>query len=268
MDIDLLQRTAIGAAYKSAKVIQSLRGSVNIRKKGAIDLVTEADIESENIIVDTILERFPDHSILAEESGLKSEIRNTRDKDIKGEDNKWGIDPLDGTTNFAHQLPFFSVSIAYVQKGTPIVGVVLNPETGELFSAMAGKGAELNGQEIRVSESEDISDSLLATGFPYNLKDNITPLMKRFESCVGASRGVRRFGSAALDLCYLACGRFDGFWEQNLKPWDTAAGELIAREAGATITNFSNSPFTIYDDEILATNGHIHSQMISLLELK
>ena len=163
MDIDLLQRTAIGAAYKSAKVIQSLRGSVNIRKKGAIDLVTEADIESENIIVDTILERFPDHSILAEEGGLKSEIRDTRDKDIKDEDNKLVIDPLDGTTNFAHQLPFFSVSIAYVQKGTPIVGVVLNPETGELFSAMAGKGAELNGQEILVSESEDISDSLLAT---------------------------------------------------------------------------------------------------------
>jgi myo-inositol-1(or 4)-monophosphatase len=264
MDIDLLQRTAIGAAYKSAKAIRSRLGGVNIRKKGAIDLVTEADIESENIIVETILERFPDHSILAEESG----IRDARDGDTKGEDNKWVIDPLDGTTNFAHQLPFFSVSIAYVQKRTPIVGVVLNPETGELFTAMEGKGAERNGQEIRVSESKDISDCLLATGFPYNLKQNIAPLMKRFESCIAVSRGIRRFGSAALDLCYLACGRFDGFWEQNLKPWDTAAGELIAREAGATITDFTNSPFTINDDEILATNGHIHAQMISLLELK
>ena len=137
---------------------------------------------------------------------------------------------------------------------------MLNPETGELFTATKGKGAELNGQTIKVSESEDISESLLVTGFPYNLKDIIKSLMKRFESCLTASRGVRRLGSAALDLCYVACGRFDGFWEQNLKRWDTAAGELIAREAGATITDFSNSPFSMDKDEILATNGYIHPQ--------
>ena len=260
MDIDLLQRTAVGAAYKSAKAIQSRRGHVTIRKKGDIDLVTEADIESERIIVDAIRERFPDHFILAEESDVREALDSSNDK--------WVIDPLDGTTNFAHQLPFFAVSIAYVQNGTPIVGVVLCPDTGELFTAMKGKGAELNGREIHVSESTDISESLLATGFPYDLKQHLVPIMKRLERCVSASRGVRRLGAAALDLCYLACGRFDGFWEQHLKPWDTAAGELIAREAGATVTNFSNDPFTINDDEILATNGHIHSHMISLLELK
>ncbi len=263
MNIDLLKRTAIGAAYKSGKAIKARLGNVSIRKKGAIDLVTEADIESEKIIVDTILSRFPDHSILAEESGL-----NRGDHDAENQDDKWVIDPLDGTTNFAHQLNLFAVSIAYVQKGRPIVGVVLNPETGELFTATQGKGAELNGRTIKVSESEDISESLLVTGFPYNLKEIIKPLMKRLENCLIASRGVRRLGSAALDLCYVACGRFDGFWEQNLKSWDTAAGELIAREAGATITDFSNNPFSIDKDEILATNGYIHPQMISLLELE
>lgn len=255
--MDLLKRTAVGAAYKSARAIQSRRGNVSIRKKGDIDLVTEADTDSEKIIVDAIRARFPDHSILAEESGL----------DNGNHDNTWIIDPLDGTTNFAHQLNLFSISIAHVHRGTPVVGVVLNPETGELFTAMHEKGAELNGNAIRVSGSTDISESLLVTGFPYNLKEIITPLMTRFQNCLTASRGVRRLGSAALDLCYVACGRFDGFWEQNLKPWDTAAGELIAREAGATVTDFSNNPFTYDNNEILATNGYIHSQMMSLLEL-
>jgi myo-inositol-1(or 4)-monophosphatase len=144
----------------------------------------------------------------------------------------------------------------------------LSPVTGELFTAVKGKGAALNGRSIRVSNSPTVSESLLVTGFPYNLKDYFNPLLTRFSNCLQASQGVRRLGSAAIDLCFVACGRFDGFWEQNLKPWDTAAGELIAREAGAVITDFSNKPFTIDKKEVLATNGKIHKEMLSLLELK
>ena len=254
-------KTAVEAALKGGKILRNLYGKPHqIKHKGDIDLVTEADISSEKAILAILNMAHPGIKVLAEES--YSLYHQAPDGPV------WIVDPLDGTTNFAHQLPFFAVSIAYVHKGTPIVGVVLSPETGELFTAMKGKGAELNGQEIHVSESKNISESLLATGFPYDLKLHMVPIMKRMERCLSASRGVRRYGAAALDLCYLACGRFDGFWEQHLKPWDTAAGELIAREAGATVTNFSNDPFTINDDEILATNGHIHSQMISLMELE
>lgn len=147
------------------------------------------------------------------------------------------------------------------------VGIVLNPVTGELFTAIEGKGADLNGRPIRVSDTKEVSESLLVTGFPYNLKEIIDALMARFANCLKAARGVRRLGSAALDLCYTACGRFDGFWEQNLKPWDTAAGLLIARESGSVVTDFSNRPFSIDKKEILATNGNIHEQMLSLLKL-
>ena len=181
---------------------------------------------------------------------------------------QWIIDPLDGTTNFAHQLGLFSVSIAFVLDGNIAVGIVLNPESKELFTATAGKGADLNGRPINVSNTEAVSESLLVTGFPYNFKEIFNPLLARFSNCLRASQGVRRLGSAALDLCFVACGRFDGFWEQNLNPWDTAAGMLIAKEAGGKVTDFSNKPFSIDKNEILATNSKIHEEMISLLELK
>lgn len=256
MDLEFVKRVGIAAAYKGGEVLMSHYGKVSkIDKKGAIDLVTEADTESERVIIETIRNVFADHSILAEESGLG----------IGDKDYQWIIDPLDGTTNFAHQIGFFSISIAFALKGETVFGLVLNPLTRELFTAVKGEGASLNGRRISVSTSKAVSESFLVTGFPYNLRECFDPLMMRFSKCLKASQGVRRLGSAAIDLCFIACGRFDGFWEQNLKPWDTAAGELIAREAGATVTDFSNKPFSVYKKEILATNGRIHKEMLSLL---
>jgi myo-inositol-1(or 4)-monophosphatase len=260
MDLELVKRVGIAAAYKGQMVLLShySGGKPKVDKKGAIDLVTQADTESEKAIIGTIKNAFPDHAVLAEESGLN-----------KGEaDYKWIVDPLDGTTNFAHRLGLFAISIAFALSGDTVVAIVLSPVTRELFTAVKGKGAELNGSPINVSNAQTVSESLLVTGFPYNLIDGFNPLMTRFSNCLKASQGVRRLGSAAIDLCFVACGRFDGFWEQNLKPWDTAAGELIAREAGATVTDFSNKPFNIYKNEILATNGNVHEEMLLLLALK
>lgn len=258
MNWEHVKQTGIAAASKSAGILRAKIGCIDdIQKKGCIDLVTEADTESEKIIIDTILSRFPEHSILAEESGA-----------TKGNDNfQWIIDPLDGTTNFAHELPLFSTSIAFAAHGEIKVGIVNNPINGELFTAVEGKGAFLNGRPITVTDRQNLSECLLVTGFPYNFKEILNDLMIRFSNCLDASQGVRRLGSAALDLCYVACGRFDGFWEQNLNPWDTAAAYLIAREAGATITDFSNNPFDIDMKEILATNKNIHGEMLSLLKL-
>ncbi|MBU0699321.1 MAG: inositol monophosphatase [Proteobacteria bacterium] len=259
MNLEPQKRVAIAAAFKGGSVLRSHYGKISsIGKKGAIKLVTEADIESEKIIIETIKKSFPDHAVLAEESGLN-----------QGKiDHMWIIDPLDGTTNFAHKLGLFSISIAYAVGREIVLGIVLSPLTAELFTAMKGKGADLNGRPMKVSNTKTVSESLLVTGFPYNFKDMINPVVTRFSSCLQASQGLRRLGSAAIDLCYVACGRFDGFWEQNLKPWDTAAGELIAREAGAIVTDFSNRTFTINKTEILATNGNIHQEMLGLLKLK
>jgi len=263
MDIDYIKRTGIAAAYEGGKVLQSYFGQKpEIRKKGAINLVTRADTESETAIIETIRSRFPDHAILAEESGLDTGGQKNRRQ------NRWIIDPLDGTTNFAHELGFFSVSIAFEHDGEILIGIVLNPVNGELFSAVTGEGAFLNDHPIAVSRTHSVGESLLATGFPYDLPPVFHQLQTRFSTCMKNAQGIRRLGSAALDLCYLACGRFDGFWEQNLHAWDTAAGQRIAEEAGARVTDFSNTSFTIDKDEILATNGHIHAEMITLLKLE
>ncbi len=263
MDLDYIKRTGIAAAYEGGNVLRSYFGQKpEIRKKGAINLVTRADTESEKAIIETIRSRFPDHAILAEESGLDTGTHGSRSR------NRWIIDPLDGTTNFAHELDFFSVSIAFERDGDVVIGVVLNPVNGELFSAAAGEGAFLNNHPITVSRSTSVQESLLATGFPYDLPPVFQQLQSRFSTCLQNAQGIRRLGSAALDLCYLACGRFDGFWEQDLHPWDTAAGLRIAEEAGARVTDFSNNAFSIGKDEILATNGHIHDEMITLLELE
>ena len=258
MDLVFIKEVGIAAANNGAKILMDHLGRISkIEKKGAIDLVTEADTGAEKAIIDTIREKFPDHSLLAEESGAAE--GNT--------DHKWIIDPLDGTTNYAHQLGLFSISIAFELKGKIVAGIVLNPVTGELFTGLSEMGAELNGERISVSKSKTVSESLLVTGFPYDFKNIFTPMMNRLKNCLKASVGVRRLGSAALDLCYVACGRFDGFWEQNLKPWDTAAGILIAREAGAVITDFSNHTYSLDKSELLATNGRIHDEMLLLLEI-
>ncbi|PIE71591.1 MAG: inositol monophosphatase [Deltaproteobacteria bacterium] len=258
LDTTRIHLAAMGAAYQAAQIIRGYLGKLpRVDKKGAIDLVTDADKASEAAIIDAIRWRFPDHSFLAEESGA-----------TPGDERYvWIIDPLDGTTNFTHQLNAFSISIALAAEGQLIYGTVLDPVSGELFEAFAGQGATLNGQSISVTSTTNLEECLLVTGFPYNLKDHIRPLMQRFENCLLAAQGVRRLGSAALDLCYVACGRFDGFWEQHLKPWDTAAGTVIAREAGARVTDFSGNPFQVEMPELLATNGPIHSAMQALLAL-
>ncbi len=256
MHLDPIVQTARVAAAKAAIILRFYyENRPQIRKKGIKDLVTQADIESESAIIEVIQKRFPDHSILAEESGLSA---NTSE-------NRWVIDPLDGTTNFAHGLPLFAVSIAFQHNGVTQLGMVANPISGETFRAVAGQGAYLNDNKIAVSDTSKMVDSLLVTGFPYDINANPGALLERFNRLLLAAQAVRRLGSAALDLCFVACGRFDGFWEERLKPWDTAAGELIAREAGARVTNFKNQPFGIDQLEIVATNAHIHSQLIDLL---
>jgi len=259
MDIEDAKRIGIEAIYSGARVLRNHFGRIaQINQKGAFDLVTEADTESEKQIMETILKAFPDHAILAEESGVNKGTA----------EYKWLIDPLDGTTNYVHQLPLFTIAIALAVRDKIELGLILNPMDGELYSAIAGKGAELNGKPIKVSSNASVSNSLLVTGFPYDFNEIVEPAMKRFSVFQQASQGVRRLGSAALDLCYVACGRFDGFWEQNLKPWDKAAGAIIATEAGAVITDFSNQPFSINQKEILVSNGKIHQEMLSLLKIE
>jgi len=259
MNLEKIKRTAIQAAQQGGAVLMNKLGRLSeINKKGAIDLVTDADTASERAVIETIREAFPAHTILAEESGLQRGTGAWR----------WIVDPLDGTTNFAHSLGLFAVSIACARGDDILCGVVFNPVSTELFSAVKGAGAELNGSPIQVSRTAKTADSLLVTGFPYNVREILDPIMARMARCLAASQGVRRLGSAALDLCYLACGRFDGFWEQNLKPWDTAAGLLIAREAGARVTDFSDREYHVDMAQLLATNGKIHHQMLKLISLE
>ena len=256
MELKPIRAVALQAATQAGDVLRSHFGNLtDIRKKGVIDLVTEADLASEWEIISTIREAYPDHGILAEESGEVGSSSSAR----------WIIDPLDGTTNFAHGLGIFSVSIAFALEGELQVGVVYNPVSGELFEAEAGSGAFLNGRRIAVSRHDRLEESLLVTGSPYCLRETLSPLVDRFSLVLAKAQGVRRLGSAALDLCFVACGRFDGFWEEHLKPWDTAAGTLILREAGGIVTDFSNSPFEVRMQEILATNGKIHAETLGLL---
>lgn len=259
MDLDRIKQIGVRAAYRAGKAIHQYYGkSFGITKKGVMDLVTEADISSEKAIIATIHEAFPDHAILAEESGASDQ----------NSPHLWIVDPLDGTTNFAHGVPIFAVSIAYTHDDEIAMGVVFNPITGELFSAIRQQGAFLNGEAIRVSNTATVGDSLLVTGFPYTVR-SATPSvpLARFSRCLTAAQGIRRLGAAAMDLCYVACGRFDAFWEENLKPWDTAAGLLIASEAGGKITDFKNRPYQIHDQQLLATNACIHQEMLGLLSI-
>jgi len=258
VDLARIREVAIAAAAGAGDILRNHWGRTHyIEKKGPIDLVTEADLASEETILQIINRAFPNHKILAEERGVT----------LGTDQYEWIIDPLDGTTNYAHHLPEFSISIAFALEGNMVFGLVLSPVMGEFFCATRGQGATFNGRPMRVSGIKTVADSLLVTGFPYDLPPVIHELMGRMERCVLAAQGIRRLGSAALDLCYVACGRFDGFWEQNLAPWDTAAGMVIVQEAGGALTDFSGEPFTVGKKEILATNGHIHNEMTGLLSL-
>ncbi|MBI5845756.1 MAG: inositol monophosphatase [Deltaproteobacteria bacterium] len=256
MEIDAIRRTAVAAAYEAGRILTDRFGRMHtVRKKGGIDLVTEADTASEAAIVETIRFAFPGHSILAEEEG---EIGAPSQY-------SWIVDPLDGTTNYAHHLPIFSVSIAFTSEGDTLFGLVFNPITQELFIAEKGRGATLNGRAISVSRNDTLNESLLVTGFPYDLSERLPSLIDKLSRCVGAAQGVRRLGSAALDLCFVACGRFDGFWEESLKPWDTAAGALILTEAGGHVTDFAQAGWNPFKQEILATNGLIHDELAAVI---
>lgn len=243
---------ALEAASAAGRVLLDyFRKEFQIRKKGRADLVTEADLAAERIILDTLRPVFPGHGFLLEEKTAEyEELEYT-----------WVVDPLDGTTNFAHGYPCFAVSIALRHRREEILGVVLAPVSGELFLAIRGGGAWQNGEPLRVSETARLEDALLVTGFPYDFRERPADYVSLFEKFLWHSQGVRRDGSAALDLCYVAAGRFDGFWERRLHPWDTAAGALLVREAGGRISRFDGSPFDIFDREIVASNGRLHEAM-------
>jgi len=245
-----------GEAARAAgdMLIRMLKDTHHIIKKGEIDLVTEADLSAEKLVLEIIGRNFPRDAILSEEAGRHG-AESPRN---------WLIDPLDGTTNYAHRFPFFAVSIALEVENERVLGVVYNPYMHEFFEAAKGKGARLNGEPLRVSETGSFQDSLLATGFPYDVHDRPERVMALLEGMLVRAQGIRRLGSAALDLCYVAAGRLDGFWEQDLKPWDTAAGEIIVREAGGRLTTFAGKPYTPYLESLLASNGLIHDDMLEV----
>ncbi len=231
-----------------------------ISSKDAVNnLVTEFDHKSEQYIISQINKYYPNSSIHAEESGKSGEINS--------EEINWIIDPLDGTVNFAHGIPIFSVSIAAELKGEIIAGAIYQPILDELFWAEKDKGAYLNADRITVSSTNDFKRAFLVTGFPYNVSENPCNCVDLFVSIVQQGIPVRRLGSAALDLAYVACGRFDAFWELELKPWDVAAGYLIVEEAGGKVTQFDNSQYSVYEQTILASNGLIHSKASSVLNI-
>lgn len=225
-------------------------------KTNESNLVTEVDKKSEQLIINAIKKNYPTHDILTEESG---EIKNNSEY-------LWVIDPLDGTTNYAHGLPIFAVSIGVQFKGDTIAGVVYDVMSDVLYSAELGSGSFLNEKKLKVSDTISLSRSLLVTGFPYNIAENPENALEIFTEFVKSSRGMRRLGSAAIDFCYLAQGIFDGFWEVNLHPWDVCAGKLIVEEAGGKVTGFDNESINIYSKRILSTNGKIHNQMIDILK--
>lgn len=226
-----------------------------IEQKGEINLVTTADRASEELVCSEIREKFSQHGILSEE-GSSSQTEA---------DWLWVIDPLDGTTNYAHRYPFFCVSIALQYKGVSQIGVVYEPLRGELFCAVRGQGAMVDGYPIQVSPTDKLSKSFLATGFAYDIRESSCDNLDNFSRFAKSAFAIRRGGSAALDLAYVACGRFDGFWELKLFPWDTAAGILLVEEAGGRTSRFSGDRFSICDRDILATNGRIHQEMMDTL---
>jgi myo-inositol-1(or 4)-monophosphatase len=251
--------TAVEIVLRAGAIQRARRDSgFRIDKKGAIDLVTEVDLECERLCRAIIAERFPDHDILAEElSSSPDETARAR--------YRWVFDPLDGTTNYAHGLPIFCSSLSLELDGRPIVAAIFDPSRDELFTAERGGGAFLNGQPLRPSATAVLGDALLVTGFPYDVRRKLDELLAMFGAFLAASRAVRRLGSAAIDLCYVAAGRFDGFWEQHLKPWDVSAGALIVEEAGGTVTGMDGTPFNPAAAHLVASNGPLHAAMLQVI---
>ncbi len=254
--IDRYLQIAKETAKEAGEILKKNLGRKNIVEyKGEVNLVTSQDKLSQEFIYQKLSSYFSNHGFLAEEELEKRSKAEFR----------WIIDPLDGTTNYAHGFPVFCVSLALEYKKRIILGVIYNPMLNELFWAIEDKGAYLNNKKIQVSSTQELDKSLLATGFPYDLRESKENNIEHFNNFVVQAQAVRRCGSAALDLCYVACGRLDGFWELKLFPWDLAAGMLIVKEAGGYLSDFKNRKINIYTKEIVASNGLIHSQMIKVL---
>jgi len=250
---------AIQTAREAGRVLAEKFGrALRVTNKGDIDLVTEADIAAERLIVERIRSHHPRHAILTEESGDVISLGDA------GSGYKWVVDPLDGTTNYAHGYPVFCVSIALEHEGSVVLGVVYDPTREELFAAERGGGATLNGRSLRVSETDELNSALLCTGFPYDVRDR-GDFARHFRNFIMRAQSVRRDGAAALDLAYVAAGRFDAFYEEGLRPWDVAAGVLLVEEAGGRVTHYDGSPFRIYTPPIAASNGRIHEAMLEVL---
>jgi myo-inositol-1(or 4)-monophosphatase len=257
MIMEQLKEVLLDATKEGGKIIQQyFNGAFSVsHKEGINNLVTEVDKLAEQKIIDIIRKAFPAHSILSEEVGELAQES----------EYQWIIDPIDGTVNFAHGIPICCVSIGLLKDGHLILGAVYNPMMNELFFAEKGKGATLNGKPISVSKKTDFEKAFLVTGFPYKWPDGAEHPIKVFERMVLEGLPVRRLGSAAIDLCWVACGRFDGFWEYNLSAWDVAAGYLLVEEAGGKITDFNGKPYNVFDKQTLATNGLIHDEMLKVI---
>ncbi len=254
MDLDGLRKVAEEAARRAGEFLRDhLFKPHQVTHKGKIDLVTEADPVAERLILESLREKTPEIPVLGEE------IARTEPRGLY-----WLVDPLDGTTNYAHGFPWFGVSVALMEDERVLVGAIYHPVTDEMFTAARGRGATLNGQPIRVSETSTPEKALLATGFPYNIHDRPEPVVSAFREFLVRVQGIRRAGAASLDLAYVACGRFDGFWEALLKPWDTAAGVLLVEEAGGRVTDYLGEPYHPFKKHVVASNGKIHDFMVKL----
>jgi myo-inositol-1(or 4)-monophosphatase len=254
--VDAIEKTALRAARAAGAVHRARFNKISFKGKTSfLDLVTEADGEAEAAVIRILSRAFPDHAILAEEGGGNDQPS----------DHRWIIDPLDGTTNFAHGYPHFCVSIGYERRGRVELGVIFDAPKRELFVARRGQGATLNGKPIAVSRSARLDTSLLATGFPYDRAQRRRFYLTFWEALMTRVHGVRRTGSAALDLAWVACGRMDGFWEFGLKPWDVAAGSLLVEEAGGRVTNMDGTRLGLSAGRIVATNGRLHKQLLAVI---
>ena len=259
-DLDCILEAALGTARRAGAILMDkFQRLERVEKKGMVDLVTEADLASEKAIVSTLRRAFPEHTIVAEEGDYDQSTPSP---------HHWVIDPLDGTTNYVHGLPIFAVSIGYQLEGETVVGVVINPAQGEEYVAVKGRGATLNGLPIRVSPVDTLQNSLLVTGFPYSHDEVFYKSFDLYRELYDRCQGVRRLGAAALDFCYVAAGRFDAFYEANLRPWDLCAGDLICREAGGRTSDWHGGPLPFSGRRILASNGRIHEEVLRVLAME
>lgn len=251
-------KKAVEIAVEASELLKAGQSRpLDIELKGEVNLVTKMDRMSEKLITERLEKHFPTHGIVAEE-GTSIDHHSGF---------VWYVDPLDGTTNYAHGLPWYAVSMGLFLDGRPLLGVVSNPGNGELFTAISGEGAFLNNSPIRVSPQARLIESLLVTGFPYDSRRDSDKIFSKVQKFLALSRGIRRFGAAALDICCVAAGRYQGYWERGLKAWDTAAGIVILAEAGGRVSTYEGNPYNLFEDTILASNGKVHDEMLKVLEI-